>query len=199
MQQLQSQIEPHFLFNTLAHIQASIRLEPDKALTLLDHLTQLMRLSLQREKQNTPKLKIPLKQEIEGLKHYIAIQQIRLEARLNVQWQIDEACLNLPVPPLILQPLVENAVIHGIEPLEEGGTLMISATCDQHHLTLMIKDTGMGMPAQQHASGLGLSNLKQRLALEYGDQAELSITYSAEGVEVKLCLDTKKQRERINK
>jgi sensor histidine kinase YesM len=145
MSQLQSQIEPHFLFNTLAHVQAYIHTNPAQANELLNHLTQLMRVSLKRTKEDNPLLIVPLSEEISALQHYLAIQSMRLGARLQINWQIDDACSTSLLPPLLLQPLVENAIVHGIEPLAEGGVLTISVTCDNHALHIEINDTGIGM------------------------------------------------------
>ena len=175
MSQLQSQIEPHFLFNTLAHVQAYIHTNPAQANELLNHLTQLMRISLKRTKEDNPLLTMPLSEEISALKHYLAIQSMRLGERLQINWQIDDACLTSFLPPLLLQPLVENAIVHGIEPLAEGGVLTISVTCDNHALHIEINDTGIGM--EDNAPwGLGLTNLQQRLAFHYGDKACLSVS-----------------------
>jgi sensor histidine kinase YesM len=180
MSQLQSQIEPHFLFNTLAHVQAYIHTNPAQANELLNHLTQLMRVSLKRTKEDNPLLIVPLSEEISALQHYLAIQSMRLGARLQINWQVEDICLAQAVPPLLLQPLVENAIVHGIEPLAEGGQLSINIHCDAHGLHIEISDTGMGME-KDTPLGLGLTNLQQRLAFHYGDRANLIATNRPSG------------------
>jgi sensor histidine kinase YesM len=180
MSQLQSQIEPHFLFNTLAHVQAYIHTNPAQANDLLNHLTQLMRISLKRTKKDNPLLTVPLSEEISALQHYLVIQSIRLGERLQLIWKIDDTCLSHHVPPLFLQPIVENAIVHGIEPLAEGGQLSINIHCDAHGLHIEISDTGMGME-KDTPLGLGLTNLQQRLAFHYGDRANLIATNRPSG------------------
>ena len=188
MSQLQSQIEPHFLFNTLAHVQAYIHTNPEQANDLLNHLTQLMRISLRRTKEDNPLLTVSLSEEISALKHYLAIQSMRLGERLQLIWAIDDTCLSHHVPPLLLQPIVENAIVHGIEPCAEGGTLSISVNCDDKALHIDISDTGIGMD-DNAPWGLGLGNLKQRLVFHYGDKAILTLTNREhQGVVVNLFL-----------
>jgi sensor histidine kinase YesM len=178
--QLQSQIEPHFLFNTLSHVQAYIYTNPAQANDLLNHLTQIMRISLKRTKEDNPLLTVSLSEEISALQHYLAIQSIRLGERLQLIWKIDDTCLSHHVPPLLLQPIVENAIVHGIEPMSRGGQLGILIYCDEQTLHVEISDTGIGMEANA-PWGLGLGNLQQRLVFHYGDKASLSATNHPSG------------------
>jgi len=157
--ELQARIRPHFLFNTLNSAIALVRAEPAKAETLLEDLSELFRHALADTKED-----VPLRQELELAEHYLAIEQIRFGERLRVEWNLDEKASAARLPPLILQPLVENAVKHGVEPSPTGATVRI--TTKRRGSTVIIKVTntvpaGSGSPG----NGLALDNVRQRLEL----------------------------------
>jgi len=178
LSQLQSQIEPHFLFNTLANISALIELDSNKAKLMLEKLTDLLRGSL---KTNRNPL-ITVEQEIELLNAYLSIQQIRLGDRLtyNIDNQIIES---VSLPPLLIQPLVENAITHGIEPSAQGGQLMVQFKQENNQFIVVISDNGIGLksvsPSKGH--GMSLNNIKQRLHDLFDGSASVRITENKDG------------------
>ena len=175
LQVLQSQIEPHFLFNTLANLQVLIDTDAKKANMLLERLTDLLRISLKKSRQES----IMLEDEIELLDAYLGIQSIRLGERLTYQLTVDESVnKRWNIPPHMLQPLVENAVYHGIEPCKEGGEIMVHLTSQNGRIRVEIKDTGVGLDGKSmhKGNGVSLDNIRQRLIALYGDHSFLSVT-----------------------
>ncbi len=169
---LQSQIEPHFLFNTLANIQALIDGNPKSAKQMLTQFTDLLRHSLARTRSK----KTTIGMELDILEKYLSIQQHRLGERLHYCINCSEEDRQITIAPLLVQPLVENAVIHGIEPSIEGGKVTISITNDNHILEIKIADTGQGFSGETQGQGIGLTNVRNRLKALYGDKASLSIS-----------------------
>jgi two-component system, LytTR family, sensor histidine kinase AlgZ len=157
--ELQARIRPHFLFNTLNSAIALVREEPAKAESLLEDLSELFRHALA-----DPKEAVPLWQELELAEHYLAIEQVRFGDRLQVEWAIDEAASKARLPPLILQPLVENAVKHGVEPSPVGATVRISTQRRGGVVVIKVTNT---VPAGsgKRGNGLALDNVRQRLTL----------------------------------
>ena len=133
MQALQARIRPHFLFNTLNSITSLIHSNPERAESAILNLADLFRQSLKLEEEGRS-----LEMEIDLTKRYLEIEELRLGERLKVDWQIDLATLDLTIPPLTLQPLVENAIYHGIEQIPEGGTITIQTKYDDGHFTITI-------------------------------------------------------------
>lgn len=173
---LQAQIEPHFLFNTLSNVISLIDPHPDDARTMLLHLTTLLRTSLLRTRRPS----VTVREELELLRAYLSIMQIRMGERL--QWHIDCPPMleSYSLPPLLVQPLVENAIRHGLEPKPEGGMIRIECAQQDNHLTLSITDNGLGFhPDGEH--GIGLSNIRQRLAACFGQQAGLRLENPSTG------------------
>ncbi len=146
---LQAQIEPHFLFNTLANVQSLIHREPDQASRMLDHLNRYLRASLGR----TRKAQTLLQEELELVEALLQIAAIRLGERLAYRIDVPAALRGVPLPPLLLQPLVENAVSHGIEPAIHGGEIVISARAVEGVLTLQVCDSGAGLGQSGRAGG----------------------------------------------
>lgn len=175
LKQLQSQIEPHFLFNTLANLNALIALDPPQAQQLLNRLTALLRRTLNTSRQTIGKLS----DEIALLDDYLAIQQIRLGTRLRYQIKLADNCRQLPFVPMLLQPLVENAVVHGIEPMSNGGEVTVTVSCQDEQLHLSIEDSGVGLThsptTARPGNGIALNNIHQRLASLFGSEATLSL------------------------
>mgnify|MGYP006360986135 FL=1 len=170
---LQSQIEPHFLFNTLANIQALITIEPKQANKMLAALTSLLRQSLNRTRQEW----LTLGDELRFNKAYLAIQQIRLGDRLRVTLDISEKVQdNLLFPPMLLQPLIENAIVHGIEPLRQGGELRLSIQLAEQRLFISIYNDGSPSvtPSKHQGHSVGLGTTRERVRQIYGDTAVFS-------------------------
>jgi|AntRauTorckE6833_2_1112554.scaffolds.fasta_scaffold17138_2 sensor histidine kinase YesM len=186
---LQSQMEPHFLFNTLANIQGLIDDDPDKAKQMIQALTALLRSNLAQVRSDSSSLG----QELNLVTAYLDIQQIRMGSRLHWTLECPEQLLAQPVAPLLLQPLAENAIKHGLEPLPQGGELHLVIQPKDQQVQILLIDTGRGFTYQNTGAGqgLGLSNLRKRLQLLYGDQAQLQITQPETGgtrVELRLPL-----------
>jgi CHASE1-domain containing sensor protein len=159
LRMLQAQIEPHFLFNTLANVVSLIDKDPKSAKEMLQHITTSLRLSLRRSRENVT----TLDQEAELLRSYLSIFKMRLGSRLDFIIDIPGDLLELPFPPMLLQPLVENSVIHGIEPKVEGGRIEIRAERSNGFLRISVSDTGLGFSDPVNANGFGLENVKARL------------------------------------
>ncbi|MBK7469243.1 MAG: histidine kinase [Betaproteobacteria bacterium] len=167
---LQAQIEPHFLFNTLASAQQLAAGKAPEAAQLLGHLTRFLRAAMPRWREG----EATLGQEIELIAAYLAIMQTRLGARLAYAIAMPPELAPLPFPSAMLMTLVENAIKHGIEPLKEGGEVRVSVQRDGARLVALIADTGAGMGATVGA-GVGLDNIRERLKVRYGDAAALEL------------------------
>ena len=174
--ELQSRIRPHFLFNTLNSAIALVRAEPAQAESLLEDLSDLFRHALVEQGET-----VTLAQEIALARHYLQIEQVRFGNRLRVQWQIDPRADGALLPPLLLQPLVENAVKHGVEPGAQGGRLRVLTELRGSRVLVRITNTlpgpdhpgGAAHPAQR-GHGMALANVRARLALLHDLQAEFS-------------------------
>jgi len=169
LQTLQRQLHPHFLFNTLHTISALIHRDGHAADAMLARLSDLLRLTLDRI--GTQQLQ--LKEELDFLEKYLEIEHTRFGDRLRVVFDVDPALLDAAVPSLVLQPLVENALRHGIAPKVGGGQIDVIARRDDDHLCLIVRDDGYGVPNDELEAlneGVGVSNTRSRLALLYGDR-----------------------------
>ncbi|WP_271007597.1 sensor histidine kinase [Paucibacter sp. B51] len=189
LQLLQAQIEPHFLFNTLATLRGLVRQQSSLALPLLDRTTAFLEAVLPevRTADST------LGRELHIVEQYLAIMALRLGPRLRYRIEVAPELHALPLPPLLLQPLVENAIVHGIEPCEGGGELLLQATRSNTHLRLRVYNSGQALQARspQAGHGLALVNLRQRLHALYGHAAEFQLqplTDGREGTEALLQL-----------
>lgn len=156
---LRMQLQPHFLFNTLNAISALSLADPPMARTMISRLSDLLRLSLEESRAQ----RVPLSREIQFLECYLAIQQIRFQDRLTVTLDIADEVRAALVPHLILQPLVENALQHGLLPGHDGGTLRISIERDGSDLRMRVEDDGQGLPPEGLNDGIGLGNTRARL------------------------------------
>ena len=171
---LKMQLNPHFLFNTLHSISALIQEDPEGAETMIARLSDLLRISL----DNPSEQEVPLRQELDFLKLYLEIEQIRFEDRLTVQFEIDSEAMEALVPNMILQPLVENAIKHGIANRSEGGRVVIAAKKRATDLLLRVYDNGSDLPADAIFSfkeGVGLATTRGRLDRLYGDRQRLEL------------------------
>jgi anti-sigma regulatory factor (Ser/Thr protein kinase) len=185
---LRAQLNPHFLFNALTTIGYLLQSAPERALGTLYKLTDLLRAVLRRPAGEA----ITLAEEIELIESYLAIERERFEERLLVQIDVPEELRSISVLPLLIQPLVENAVKHGISPLKRGGTVSVSASMDigddgerpTHALRVTVTDTGTGLAdvtigGGKKGEGVGLRSIEQRIALHYGASATLTVTNAA--------------------
>jgi sensor histidine kinase YesM len=166
LQTLRSQLNPHFLFNTLHSIAELVHRNPTLAEQLILRLGELLRQIL----QSSTVQEVALAEELDFIKGYVEIEQMRLGDRLQVKWEIAPEALRIKVPSLILQPLVENAILHGVAAMAHPGVLAIRAGCDDKFLHLQVRDTGPGLPqeSKEARSGVGLSNTRTRLQRLYG-------------------------------
>ena len=189
---LRAQLEPHMLFNTLANLRALIGTDSKQAINMLDHLDRFLRSTLKSSKSSYH----PLSTELNVLQDYLALMKIRMADRLQYSFTLPDECKDFQVPALILQPLVENAIRHGLEPKMEGGQIGIEARVENGTLVLMVEDSGIGIvtdsahtrgPANQiqlnidsarndNAQWNGLENIRQRLQQIYANNAALTIT-----------------------
>ena len=167
---LQAQIEPHFLFNTLSNILSLIDTQPAKGKSMLLDLTKYLRTSLSRTSPDIT----TLDQEIEMIKAYLDIQKIRMDERLNYKIDIPDFLRQHSFPPMLLQPLVENAVKHGLEPKVEGGEIVIKALVENDLIRIEVTDTGLGF-SHCSQSGVGMANVRERLAMLYEGKGRLTI------------------------
>lgn len=186
LQVLRMQLHPHFLFNTLNAISELIHRDQDAADRMITDLSDLLRMSF----ENLEVQEIPLKQELEFLRKYLEIEQMRFQDRLKVDLDIAADTLDASVPNMILQPLVENAIKHGISPKATGGRIDISAVRSNGHLKLTVADDGIGVPfgdASSVVEGVGLSNTRRRLRHLYGDSHRFALKPSGgQGVSIEL-------------
>lgn len=167
---LQAQIEPHFLFNTLSNVVSLIDSAPDQAKLMLEKLTRYLRVGLHRTRLEES----TLAEELALLEAYLGIQAIRMGPRLRYTLPDPGALAQVPIPPLLIQPLVENAVIHGLEPQIAGGRIEIACRRQDGRLVIDVTDTGGGLEAEV-GQGVGLRNVRERLQGRYGDAARLTL------------------------
>ena len=168
---LHAQVDPHFLYNTLASAQLLTRSDPARAEQMLGHLIQYLRHSLPRS-GDAPST---LGQELERALAYLEILKIRMGPRLSVQVDVPENLRATPLPPMMLQTLVENAIKHGLEPRTAGGTVWIRARRDGGTVAITVADDGNGFNATTSGTGIGLKNVRERLQLLYGGRASLAV------------------------
>jgi signal transduction histidine kinase len=177
---LRAQLHPHFLFNALNTVSAYVENDPRRARAMLEHLGNLLRFSLDSGERR----EVSLAEEIEALNHYLAIQSARFSGRLRTHLDIPSELFEARVPGLVLQPLMENAITHGVSHLPGGGEVRVSARRDEAHLMLTVADSGVGLPtgwSLDRDAGIGLSNTRSRLAETYGAGHSFSILPGAGG------------------
>ncbi|WP_085522040.1 sensor histidine kinase [Tuberibacillus sp. Marseille-P3662] len=187
---LQAQISPHFLFNALNTIVSLVRTDPDKARRLLISLSRYIRQNV----TTTHREQESLREELNHVKAYLEIEEARFADQFTVYYHVDEAALNTTVPPLTLQPLVENAIKHGLKPLPDHGMLTIVISHEQTWVKIAIVDNGVGMDAtlksqllrapadSKNSTGIGLYNVNRRLVMTYGEKSRLHIdSHTGEG------------------
>jgi sensor histidine kinase YesM len=179
---LQSQLEPHMLFNTLANLRVLISVDPSRAQAMLDHLIAFLRATLKASRETGTH---SLADEFDRLSDYLALMAVRMGPRLQTRIDLPADLREQPVPALLLQPLVENAIRHGLEPQAEGGCIDLSAHREGDQLILTVRDSGIGLPkevadAAQAGGGFGLTQVRERLATLYGEKARLTLAAADE-------------------
>jgi two-component system LytT family sensor kinase len=175
---LQRQINPHFLFNTLNSIASLVRFRPEQARELIVKLANILRKMLQEHDAF-----VPFRDELANTEDYLSIEVARFGAeKLAVAREIDPATLEIPVPSMLLQPLVENSIKHGLEPRIAGGTVTLRSRLEQNKLIIEVEDDGVGIaPGRAHSSGvlegtgIGMKNVRERLEVLYGEAALFDI------------------------
>jgi two-component system LytT family sensor kinase len=179
MEALQNQINPHFLFNTLNSVSSLVRVDPDTARELIIKLATILRRQL-----NSGDAFVPLREELEFVDHYLDIEVVRFgRDKLRVVKELDPASLDITIPSMLLQPLVENSIKHGLSPKIEGGSIHLRSRLTDSRLVIEVEDDGIGMGAAQllgkptglGGAGIGMANVAERLKVLYGDRARMTI------------------------
>ena len=172
LQVLKMQLQPHFLFNTLNTVAELVHTEPDAADQMITRLGRLLRLSLDHAGHQV----VPLRQEVDFLRMYVEIEQVRFQDRLQIIWDLGLDTLDAAVPTLIWQPVLENAIRHGVTPLAGRGRIVIASRREEEDLILEIRDNGRGLPSGGVArEGVGLRNIRERVDQLYGSQARFAL------------------------
>ena len=181
---LKSQINPHFLFNTLNSISTLMNSSKDQARKMITQLGDVFRYALDSHKTET----VELGNEVHFIENYIRIQQVRFGDRLRFHKEVDQDCLKMRIPPMILQPLIENSVKYGIAPKEDGGNIYLTVKRDEDKIFFEVRDDGLGAKAKKvmdsGGSGVGLANTEMRLKSYYGQDSKLRINKNNEGYSV---------------
>jgi len=185
LQMLQAQLEPHFLFNALNSIAALIRCaEPEAAVESVGLLSELLRYATRA----TTSERVTLSEEIDFAEAYLGFQQLRYGSRLRFTFSVDKSLGSVSVPPLILQPLLENAIRHGVETLEEPSEVLLSATFHEGEIDLKVRNSPGAPQGGASGLGIGLTNTRERLQWIYGRPIDLHIQGTEDGFEARLLL-----------
>jgi two-component system LytT family sensor kinase len=192
MEALQNQINPHFLFNTLNSISSLVRFDPEKARDVISKLATILRRLL-----NSTDSFVPLREEVEFIDNYLDIEVVRFGPdKLRVVKELDPASLDVMVPSMLLQPLVENSIKHGLSSMVEGGSIYLRSRLAESGLVIEVEDDGVGMAAAQlgqptgtQGAGIGMANISERLEVLYGDAARMTIdSHEGKGTLVRIRL-----------
>jgi len=192
MEALQNQINPHFLFNTLNSISSLVRFDPERARDVISKLATILRRLL-----NSADAFVPLREEVEFIDNYLDIEVVRFGPdKLRVVKELDPASLDVMVPSMLLQPLVENSIKHGLSPMVEGGSIYLRSRLSESGLVIEVEDDGVGMAAPQvleststRGTGIGMANVSERLEVLYGDAARITInSHEGKGTLVRIRL-----------
>ncbi len=188
LRSLLAQLNPHFMFNCLNSLRALIVEDPPRAQNMVDELSSILRYSLQSGRLDT----VPLQDEIAAINAYLRLELIRFEDRLQVSMEIDPASLNVPIPPMLLQTLIENSVKHGIAQLAQGGEIRVTSRMHPESLRIQVINTGQ-LRAAGNSTQIGIENARERLRLIYGGAASLVLlNLNASSVLAEVCLPLKK-------
>jgi two-component system, LytTR family, sensor histidine kinase AlgZ len=170
LQALQARIRPHFLFNSINAVLSIVRADPKRAETALEDMADLFRMAM-ADNQGM----VLLRKEIQLSKQYLALEKLRLGDRLSENWQIDDTLNDALIPPLMLQPLLENAVYHGIEPLADGGMIDIKLYHEGNELHLDVRNPCRGQCGAHNGNKMALENIRERLALKFDVEAKYTV------------------------
>jgi hypothetical protein len=182
---LETQLEPHMLFNTLANLRALISVDPGRAQQMLDHMIAYLRATLAASRATTH----PLQAEFERLRDYLELMAIRMGPRLAYELELPPDLAGVRVPALLLQPLVENSIQHGLEPKIEGGRITVRAAREGAHLVLTVDDTGVGEAhGASHGAGFGLAQIRERLSALHEERADFAFRTAADGAHARITL-----------
>jgi Histidine kinase/Histidine kinase-, DNA gyrase B-, and HSP90-like ATPase len=190
---LETQLEPHMLFNTLANLRALIATDPPRAIQMLDRLNDYLRATLRGSRTDAQSGEHTLADETARLRDYLELMAVRMGPRLAYGFDVPDDLLTHPVPPLLLQPLVENAIRHGLEPRIEGGHITVRACRDGRQLLIEVADTGVGMdpamPTRTGDGGFGIAQVRERIASLPGGTGRVDVVSApGEGTTVRLQL-----------
>jgi two-component system LytT family sensor kinase len=180
---IKAHINPHFIFNALNSIRALIDEDPNRARDAVTHLSNILRSSMQAEKLET----VPLERELNIVKDYLALEYIRFEDRLKIEYNINDDTLSQPVPPMMLQTLVENAIKHGIGKQLDGGIVKVTSDFENNYHQLIVQNSGH-LNGHSNNDGFGLSSTRNRLDLMFGGKAQFEITQHGELVIAKVLI-----------
>lgn len=183
LQALQARIRPHFLFNSINAVLSLIRQDPRRAELALEDMAELFRVLMADNRELTL-----LVREVELCRQYLGIEQLRLGARLRVEWQLDAMPRDALVPPMVLQPLLENAVYHGIEPRLEPGTIIINIAAVRDELHAVLRNPYRPEGDRKEGNRMALANIRERLALHFDAEANLSARVGADSYEVRIVM-----------
>lgn len=181
LQALQSRIRPHFLFNSMNTIASLVHGDPDRAEAAVEDLADLFRASLSDSRQ-----RIPLRDELQLCRRYLAMEALRLGERLQVEWRLDDLPDDALLPPLLLQPLLENAVYHGIEPLPEGGRITIEGRLENGRVRIRVHNPCARGGHARQGNRLALDNIRERLRALHGERGSLTVDAGETGYTVEL-------------
>ena len=181
---LETQLEPHMLFNTLANLRALIGVDPQRAQQMLDHMIAYLRATLDASRGTTH----PLQSEFDRLRDYLELMAIRMGPRLAYALELPPELAGVRVPTLLLQPLVENSIQHGLEPKLEGGQIAVRAGREGERLLLEVRDTGVGDAAAGSGQGFGLAQVRERLAALHDRRATLELERTPAGARTRILL-----------
>ena len=172
---LKNQINPHFLFNALNNIRSLILSDPEQARSMVTHISELLRYSIQFNAAE----KVTLGQEIAIVKDYLQLESIQFNDRLTYVFDIDGSSLDIKIPPMAIQLLVENAIKHGVSQMTTGGNILIRSVLENDHLRIEVCNNGQ-LKEKSKREGIGLKNLIERLKILFGHFAELKVENSSE-------------------
>lgn len=184
LQVLRARIRPHFLFNAINAVLSIVRAQPKQAEIALEDMSDLFRMAMAETRDL-----VPLGLEIKLTKQYLALEQLRMGQRLVVDWDVSAAPMDVLIPPLLLQPLLENAVYHGIEPLPQGGRIKIRVSCTAKQLHLVVENPCAATMVERHAGNkMALQNIRERLELLFDVEARYQVESTKEFYRVEITL-----------
>lgn len=189
LQALQARIRPHFLFNSINAVLSLIRQEPKRAETALEDMAELFRVLMADNRELTP-----LAREVELCRQYLGIEQLRLGERLRVEWHIDKMPSDAMIPPLVLQPLLENAVYHGIEPRTEPGVVSINIYATRDEVHAVLRNPYSSANDHHHGNNMALDNIRERLQLHFDAEASLTQRVSDKEFQVHIVMPYRREK-----